>query len=52
MVRNYGKYGKVELISFEHPTEFFRALDGRKIMQNKNSSPFLKRFYKRSSVIK
>tara|TARA_B100001939_G_scaffold186040_1_gene160231 strand:- start:2195 stop:2983 length:789 start_codon:yes stop_codon:yes gene_type:complete len=46
MVRNYGKYGKVELISFEHPTEFFRALDGRKIMQNKNSSPFLKDFYK------
>ena len=46
MVRNYGKYGKVELISFEHPTEFFRALDGRKIMQNKNSSPFLKDFYR------
>ena len=46
MVRNFGKYGKIELISFEHPTEFFRALDGRKIMQNKNSSPFLKDFYK------
>ena len=45
MVRYFGKYDKVELISFEHPTEFFRALDGKKIMQNKNSSPFLKHFY-------
>ena len=46
MVGYAGKYGKMDLISFEHPTEFFRALDGKKIMQNKNSSPFLKEFYK------
>lgn len=45
MVGYAGKYGKMDLISFEHPTEFFRALDGKKIMQNKNSSPFLKDFY-------
>lgn len=45
MVGYAGKYGKVDLITFEHPSEFFRGLDGRKIMQNKNSSPLLKRTY-------
>ena len=45
MVGYFGKYDKMELISFETPTEFWRALDGRKVMQNKNSSPVLKLFY-------
>ena len=45
MVGYAGKYDKLDLISFEHPTEFWRALNGKKIMQNKNSSPVLKDFY-------
>lgn len=46
MVGFQGKYKDIELITFENGTEFFRGLDGRKIMQNKNSSPILKLLYK------